>query len=516
MKRFVLLFALILSFTYAPAIQASEDGLNTLRTTFQNNEANIYVINIRTFNSKDLDGNDIIETEKGEEQGTFVNAIKRLDEIKGLGFNAIHVLPITPVGKIKSLGTAGSLYSMSDLTSINPELVDKTSALTAEEQLKSFIEECHKRDIRVIIDLPSCGSYDMFLQKPELFLTDREQNPIVPCDWTDVRLFKVYNENKTLNEDLFNEHKKFVDMIMKAGADGIRADVATIKPYEFWQKLISYARGKDKEFLFLAEASDSWTEPASPYAVFTNYKKLLDAGFDGFYGSYFNRKSWTSVNELKSQIELIEKINKNSKDKKSVIGSFATHDEQSPIITGGENLAINMIWLEETLPLNPYYVDGMLTGDSYTYKYENKKALSTATDNDIYYVHKGKMDIFNFSRKPQGGNYKILNEYYIASKLREHAGNVITKGSFKVLNSSNKNIFAYERKLDNKLIIVVYNNSKDKAESGQIKINIQITQKKLLPIRTAYMPKIKNGNMLINLDKGETLVFYVENLTSHK
>jgi hypothetical protein len=116
------------------------------------------------------------------------------------------------------------------------------------------------------------------MSEPSLFVLDKKNQPEIPADWTDVRLFKTQNEDGSLSEELFLLHKKFIDMIQSLGADGIRADVATIKPYEFWVKLISYAREKDPQFLFLAEASDSWMVPPSNYAVFTNYKKLLQAG----------------------------------------------------------------------------------------------------------------------------------------------------------------------------------------------------------------------------------------------
>ena len=100
--------------------------------------------------------------------------------------------------------------------------------------------------------------------------------------------------DEKINQDVLNAHKKFIDMILRIGADGIRADVATIKPYNFWAELIKYAREKDSQFMFLAEASDSWREPPSKYAEFTPYDKLLKAGFDGYYGSFFNLKEWTA------------------------------------------------------------------------------------------------------------------------------------------------------------------------------------------------------------------------------
>ena len=39
-------------------------------------------INIRSFNSQDIDGDGFIQEDIGEEKGTFINAIERLDELK--------------------------------------------------------------------------------------------------------------------------------------------------------------------------------------------------------------------------------------------------------------------------------------------------------------------------------------------------------------------------------------------------------------------------------------------------
>ena len=246
---------------------------NDLRNLFLQNKSIIYVINIRTFNAKDTNKNEIIDND--EESGNFLNAIERLDELKKMGINTLHILPITPVGKLKALGNAGSVYAISDFGSLNPQLKAPDSTLSVNEQAKKFITECHKRNIRVIVDLPSCGAYDLFINHPDYFVKDESGQPIIPLDWTDVRVLETGKDGQ-LDEDVYYQHKEFVDMVMALGADGIRADVATMRPYTFWEKLIQYARGKDPEFMFLAEASNAWVDPPSKYAPFTTYDKLLN------------------------------------------------------------------------------------------------------------------------------------------------------------------------------------------------------------------------------------------------
>ncbi|MEE3350639.1 MAG: hypothetical protein VZR09_11470, partial [Candidatus Gastranaerophilaceae bacterium] len=137
-KRAILILSLVI--TFCGSCFAGEN--NDLRTLFLNNKSNIMGINIRTFNAKDLNGNEIID--ENEESGNFINAVERLDEIKDMGINTLHLLPITPVGKLKALGTAGSLYAISDFEGINEQLIDKNSKLSPKEQTKKFIDECHK------------------------------------------------------------------------------------------------------------------------------------------------------------------------------------------------------------------------------------------------------------------------------------------------------------------------------------------------------------------------------------
>ena len=332
-----------------PAI--AQEWKNDLRTQFLNNKAVIMEINLRSFNADDVDGDGFIQEDIGEVRGNFINAIDRLDELKHLGINTLHILPITPTGKLKALGTAGSLYSASGFDSLNPDLKDKTSKLTIEEQAKKFIEEAHKRNIRVIVDIPACASYDLYLQKPDLFVSGASGEPIVPADWTDVRLLSTGTEEK-IDTNVYNLYKDFVKYMMNLGVDGIRADVAHCKTAAFWKELIDYSRQKDSEFLWLAESSESWHEAISPQGVFTPYNKLLEAGFDGYYGSFFNIKDWKNAKDLYKDVSLTLNETKKFKEKKSAIGAFTTHDEVSPILLKGPQMSDMIICLNATLPID--------------------------------------------------------------------------------------------------------------------------------------------------------------------
>lgn len=508
LKKFIYLLAVLLISNNFSAANTQNDL--SLREMFQNNSAVIYSLNLRTFNADDKNGNGIIEFSKGETSGSFINAIDRLDELKDLGINAVHVLPITPVGKIKALGTAGSLYAISSFNSLNNQLSDAQSDLSIKNQAIKFIDECHKRGIKVIIDLPSCGAYDLFIDRPDLFVQDEDGNAFVPADWVDVRLFNVPNDEKLLKSDIFFLHKLFVNYMISIGADGIRADVATLKPYMFWKELIKYARHKKSDFMFLAEASESWTKPASEKAYFTDYKRLLEAGFDGYYGNYFELKNWKTMGDLTSAVTNQKKVFKKYKEKKSVIGSFETHDEVSPLIIGGENYSKIIVWLNATLPLNPYYVDGFLQADDYIYDYSNKKAAETYTDDDYYYVHQGQIDIFNFSRRPGSDSTILSDEHKIAIKLRNDYADVIQKGAFIPLNSNNKKVFAYQRTYNKKSVVVIINRNLVTSEEVKIKVEKVNKKSKINFIKNQNSRCLEKSMFIAKLKPAEIVIFTVE------
>ncbi|MBQ8167976.1 hypothetical protein IJZ97_00980 [bacterium] len=447
---------------------------NDLRTLFTHNEAKILAIAPRIFNAKDLNGNEYIDGR--EQNGTFLNAIERLDEVKAQGFNTLHILPIHEPGKMKAMGTAGSLYSPKDLLGIDPVLIDKNDPRSDKEQFKAFIDACHDRGIRVMLDLPSCASYDMFLEKPELMAKERDGLAKTPQGWNDIRMFQPWEDEgkRTLNPKLLELHKQYIDMCVDLGIDGIRADVARAKPVEFWDIIIPYSRKLDPGFGWLAETYTY--EDASPQAnmPYDRPEDSLRAGFDMIYGQYHIFHEWETASELinyvKEQLDMSYNLDKG----KSLIGSFATHDDISPMYHGQTDYCNLTSGLQATLPmLNPYIVDGFQTGDYYAYSYEDEFNPVTVTDNNKMIVHHGKLDIFNLSRKPGGNNSEIGEFMTECFKLKDEYKDVINKGSFIELDKiddKNDQIIAFARHHRGKTLLVVANKNINRPVSCRVKV----------------------------------------------
>lgn len=482
---------------------------NNATDLFQSNSAIIYGINIRNFNAFDKNNDGIIEIEKGEERGNFINAVDRLDQLVKMGINTIHLMPVTTIGKIKALGTAGSLYAIKSFTEINPQLISEKSELLPEAQLKFFVAECHKRNLHVIFEVPAYGSYDLYLEQPDLFLNDGS-NPIIPSDLTDVRVFNV-GENGKINPDVYNLYKDYMDMILRVGADGIIASTASSKPADFWKELIEYTKSKNSQFIFIAD-SKTTEKQLNSFNKPTPYDKLLEIGFDSYYGDYREFKNYKLGSELIDSVKFNNNLFTKYNSKKSLIGSFSTHNEISPILINGEQYSIMIAWLNATLPLNSYFVDGFATGDTYLYPWSNKHATKTDTDDDIYFVHAGKFDIFNFSAKPFGGNEKILQEFILANNFKTLINTSLKNIKFIPLNSKNPSTFAFARTGENIAVIVIGN--LDFQHSEETRVNIAKLTKKNTAINVktpTKLPVVGKGYLNSVLAPGEIQVMVFKN-----
>ena len=487
--------------------------INDARAQFQTNSLVILGVNIRTFNAKDLNKNGIIEEKLGEERGNFLNAIDRLDELAMQGVNTIHLLPITPVGKLKAVGTAGSLYALNSFNEINPQLKSKKSKLSVKEQAIRFIDEAHRRKIRVIVDLPAYASYDYYLKNNLLFETNDSKASIIPKDYTAVRLLNAGKQGR-INLDLLDQYKAFVDMMLEIGVDGIVANDAYIKPADFWSDLIKYTKAKSPQFLFVAQATDREVPLNNNKKLpFTPYNELLQAGFDGYFAGYYRFSDWTTANELYEHVKFNQKLFSKYTLIKSDIGSFATRDVVSPILTNGTPYSIMVAWLNATLPVNSYFIDGFQSGDDYMYPWENKRAQKSFTDDNFYFAQRGKMDIFNFSRKPGASNGDVLQNFILANKFKYMMNQIMPNASFVPLATNSSNVFAYARTTKNNSVIVIGN--MDFANMQNVKITIPHLNDKvsLVPVKIADIPVIQRNRINTILAPGEVQVLLAKDFS---
>ena len=490
---------------------------NNLRTLFTTNNAKILAILPRTFSAKDTNGNEYIDG--NEKAGTFLGAISKLDGVKAQGFNTLHILPINPPGKDNAMGTAGSVYSPEDLLKIDPVLIDKNDPRSDKEQFKAFVDECHKRGIKVMVDMPSCASYNLYKEKPELMAIENGI-PKTPQGWEDIRMFQPWDDEgkRTLNPKLLEYHRQFVDMMIDAGVDGIRADVARAKPVEFWDIIIPYSRKRDPEFAWLAETYTY--EDASPQAnmPYDRPEDSLRAGFDAYYGQYHIFHEWPKAKDLHDYV--IDNLNMSYRVDagKSVIGSFATHDDVSPMFHGGEVYCNLTSGLQATLPMmNPYIVDGFQSGDYYVYPYRNSYNPITMTDNHEMTAHQGKLDIFNLSRQPGGKEPQIGKFMTECFKFRDKYDDIIRRGSYIILNKEKDKqdqVIAFARHRQGRTILVLANKDVNHPVACKVMVPTMKSTQKLNNLLPKYGQdskfQVNEGSVSVVLGPGRIHAFEID------
>ena len=184
----------------------------------------------------------------------------------------------------------------------------------------------------------------------------------------------------------------------------------------------------------------------------------------------------------------------------------------SPLLINGQKFSELIIWLNATLPVNSYFVDGFDTGDNYIYMWANKEAFKTYTDDDYYFVHRGKIDIFNFSRQPKGKNEALQSAFVLGNRIKRGLSTIINNGRFVPLKSSNPSVFAYAESYNGQSVIVIGNLNFRTNSDVTISVPKLSNKNTVLPIKIDNIPVVGNGSISTVLYAGEVQVLMVNDL----
>lgn len=454
-----------------------------LKQLFQNNKAIVYALHLRSFGAKDKNGDGQITFDQSE-NGTFLSSITKLDELKALGVNTIHLLPINPPGHLKRLGEAGSVYAPKTYHELNPEYDTPNNGMDVIQEARIFVEEAHKRGIHVMVDVPSCASHDLALERPDLIALDLQGNPLVPTNWIDILMFQNGPALMDYYEGFFHL------MANQIGVDGFRVDVARARPSWFWDHFI-------KKFPNHAWLAESYTqEDASPMENIPRDipETLMKIGFDAIYGQFHIFPSLgTSYEYLKYMVEgnaMLKRAGVN----KSFIGSFLTHDDHSLMENGGATMYFLVSGLMATQPwTNPYILDGFTTG------------------------YDKPFDIFNFRPRPKGQHPEIGTFLQHMLKLRKKYEDIVTQGLFipiPVSRDSKSRIIAFARHHQGKTLLVVANKDVNARDSAYLSIPGLKSTQKLLNLSPSYGRKsqfvVENNGLRVDLGPGRFHLFEID------
>ncbi len=220
------------------------------------------------------------------QSSTFQDCIRRLDEIHDLGFDVVYLPPIHPIGftkrkgKNNSLtaqpGEPGSPYAIGNQWGGHKAIEPGLGTL---KDFQEFIDECHKRDMEIALDLAlNCSPDhpyvkdhpDWFYKRPDGSIRYAE-NP--PKKYEDIYPLNFYCQDW---KNLWNEIKSIILFWAKKGVRIFRVDNPHTKPVPFWKWLIEKVQIQYPDMIFLSEA---FTKPKM-------MKLLAKSGFDQSY-TYF-------------------------------------------------------------------------------------------------------------------------------------------------------------------------------------------------------------------------------------
>ncbi len=379
----------------------------------------------------------------------------RLDTIQDLGVNVLWIMPIYPIGEVKS---KNSPYSVKDYKAVAPEY-------GTVDDLRQLVEECHKRNMGVILDwVANHTAWDnkWVTEHPDWYTHDAAGNIIFPpgTDWTDVA--DLNYKNQEMRKAMIDAMCYWVDSV---GIDGFRCDVADQVPVDFWSDCIRTLRSAaaPRSLIMLAEGAnpDNFT-----------------AGFDMNY-------AWEFMGAIARVMKDGEKVGKLiSADKheyeKLDRGKFklrftTNHDEAtkaSPITLYG-GVRASMAAFVATTMLH----GGMLV-------YGSQEVGYPETINFFHYVP------VNWSANPELRNeYKKLIAIYNEHPALRYSGKVSP------FDDDEDNILCVDRVLNNDHVFVIVN-VRDAAKSFELPtlwanrnvINLMTGEEKTLPTRLTLEP----------------------------
>ena len=200
--------------------------------------------------------------------GDLQGVISRLDEIKALGVNVVWLMPIHPIGAIKSVN---SPYCVKDFKLIGAEYGTR-------EDLRALTDQAHARGMAVIMDwVANHTSWDNpWMSHRTWYTQDNAGNIIQPpgTNWQDVADLNF--DSTPMRQAMIDAMKYWV---IESNVDGFRCDYADGVPFDFWKQAIDSLEAiPNRDLIYLAEGSRA---------------DHFQAGFDlnyawNFYGSLKN------------------------------------------------------------------------------------------------------------------------------------------------------------------------------------------------------------------------------------
>ena len=196
-------------------------------------DAVIYQVNMRAFS----------------QTANFAGVTARLDSIKALGVNVVYLMPIHPVGAVRSVN---SPYAVKDYRAVNPEFGTLAD-------LRALVDGAHARGMAVVLDwVANHTAWDnaWITAHPEWYLRNAAGTILSPPNTNYNDVAQLNFNSAPMRFELISALKSWV---FTANVDGFRldyADAPAIVATDFWKQAVDTLRNvKRHKLLLLAEGN---------------------------------------------------------------------------------------------------------------------------------------------------------------------------------------------------------------------------------------------------------------------
>ncbi|MGE0258478.1 MAG: maltotransferase domain-containing protein [Alphaproteobacteria bacterium] len=195
---------------------------------------------------------------------TFDDMTTRLDEIAGLGFDVVYLVPIHPIGRVNRKGRdnatvaqpgdPGSPYAIGaeegGHTAVHPDLGTL-------QDFRRFVAAAAERGMEIALDFAiQCAPDHPWVREHKNWFQYRPDGSIrfaenPPKKYEDIVNVDFYNPDR---EALWRELRDVVLFWIEQGVRTFRVDNPHTKPLQFWEWLIREVMARCPDAVFLAEA----------------------------------------------------------------------------------------------------------------------------------------------------------------------------------------------------------------------------------------------------------------------
>lgn len=401
--------------------------------------------------------------------GNLKGILNKLDYLEKLGVNCIYLTPIFS-------SPSNHKYDTVDYYTIDKSFGDK-------ETLKTLIDECHKKDIKIILDAVFNHTSNQFFAFKDVLEKGSNSKYYNWYLFKDKNSYECFGSSKNMPK--FNtacsEAAEYAINVAKYWIkefhiDGWRLDVANEIDHKFWRRFREEIKSVKPDAFIIGEAWDG----AESYLNGDQYDSVMNYPFMYALINYFAKNSFT-INEFDAYINnLFARYRKPIRNQ--MLNLIGSHDTSRFLYEAGENI--------ESLKMAVFFQMTSI-GIPMVY-YGDELGLTGGNDPDS----RRTIDFKN-------GNKELFNYYKKLISIRKNSA-ALKHGEFKTIYASD-NVYAYKRFTTDENIINIFNNN---AAKKSIVLNIAGTKVMDLYNNTNYY--LEANKLIINMSPFQKCILKLE------